>query len=54
MWLEASERSFQILKDTLTSGSVLTLPKGTKVFVVYCDASVVVFGCVCLCNTGKG
>ena len=38
-WLEACERSFQILKDRLTSALVLTLPKGTKGFIVYCDTS---------------
>ena len=38
-WLEACERSFQILKDRLTSTMVLTLSEGTKGFVVYCDAS---------------
>ena len=38
-WSEACERSFDILKDRLTSALVLTLPEGTKGFVVYCDAS---------------
>ena len=28
-----------MLKDRLTSAPVLTLPEGTKGFVVYCDAS---------------
>ena len=41
-WSEAYERSFQELKNKLTFASVLTLPEGTKVFVVYCDASRVV------------
>ena len=45
-WLEACKRSFQVLKDRLTSALVLTLPEGTKVFVVYCDASRVGLGCV--------
>ena len=48
----AWEGSFQILKDRLTSSPVLTLLKGTKYFVVYCDASRVGLGCV-LCNMGK-
>ena len=45
-WSEACERSFQILKDRLTSAPVLTLQEGTKGFVVYCDASRVGFDCV--------
>ena len=45
-WLEACERSFQILKDRLTSALVLTLPEGTKGFVVYCDAFQVGWGCI--------
>ena len=36
---KACERNFQILKDRLTSTSVLTLPEGTKDFIVYIDAS---------------
>ena len=46
LWLEACERSFQILKDRLTTAPVLTLPEGTKGFNVYCDASQVGLGCV--------
>ena len=38
-WLEACEKSFEILKYRLTSAPVLTLPEGTKGFVVYYDAS---------------
>ena len=34
-WSEACEKSFQLLKDKLTSAPVLTLPEGTKGFVVY-------------------
>ena len=45
-WSEACERRFQILKDRLTSAPILTLPEGTKGFVVYCDASRVGFRCV--------
>ena len=45
-WSEACERSFKILKDRLTSALVLTLPEGTKGFVVYYDASRVGLGCV--------
>ena len=35
-----------MLKDRLTSTRVFTLPEGNKGFVVYCDASRVVLGCV--------
>ncbi|WMV33039.1 hypothetical protein MTR67_026424 [Solanum verrucosum] len=52
MWLEVCEKSFQELKDRLTSAQVLTLPEGTDGFVVYCDASPVGLGCV-LMQRGK-
>ena len=51
-WSKVCERSFQIFKDRLSSAPVLTLPKGTKVFAVYCDASQVGLGCV-LIKHGK-
>ena len=38
-WSEACERSFQMLKDKLTSALVLTLPEGTNGFVVYDEVS---------------
>jgi len=38
-WSEACEKSFQELKDRLTSAPVLTLPEGTNGFVVYSDTS---------------
>ena len=44
-WSEACEKSFQELKDHLTSAHILTLPEGSDGFVVYCDASRV--GLVC-------
>ncbi|KAH0651615.1 hypothetical protein KY284_031527 [Solanum tuberosum] len=50
VWLEACEKSFQELKDRLTSAPVLTLPKGTDGFVVYCDASRMGLGCVLMQN----
>ncbi|WMV18681.1 hypothetical protein MTR67_012066, partial [Solanum verrucosum] len=50
VWLEACEKSFQELKDRLTSTQVLTLPEGTNGFVVYCDASRIGFGCVLMKN----
>ncbi|KAH0652933.1 hypothetical protein KY289_030611 [Solanum tuberosum] len=46
VWSEACEKSFQELKDRLTSTPVLTLLEGTDGFVVYCDASRVGLGCV--------
>ena len=33
-WLEACEKRFQELKDKLTSAPLLTLPEGTKGFLV--------------------
>ena len=44
--LEVCERSFQVLKDRLTSTQVLILTRGTKDYEVYCDASRVGLGCV--------
>ena len=51
-WLEACERSFQILNDRLNFALVLTLPEGTKGFVLYFDEFRVVLGCV-LMQYGK-
>ena len=51
-WLTACDKSFQILKDRLTSIQVLTFPEGTKGFVGYCDASRVGLGNV-LMKHGK-
>ncbi|WMV41428.1 hypothetical protein MTR67_034813 [Solanum verrucosum] len=45
-WSESCEKSFQLLKDKLTSAPILTLPDGTEGFVVYCDASRVGLGCL--------
>ena len=45
-WSEACERIFQFIKDKLTFPLVLTLSKGTKGFVVYCDATRVGLGCM--------
>ena len=45
-WSEVCENIFQMLKDMLTFAPVLTLPMGTKGFVIYCDASRVGLGCV--------
>ncbi|WMV43427.1 hypothetical protein MTR67_036812 [Solanum verrucosum] len=46
VWSEACEKSFQELKDRLTSAPVLTLPEGNTGFVMYCDVSRVGLGCV--------
>ena len=45
-WSESCERSFQMLKEWITSAPMLTLLEGTKGFVVYCDASRVGLGYV--------
>ncbi|XP_070003826.1 uncharacterized protein, partial [Nicotiana sylvestris] len=45
-WSDTCERSFQELKNRLTSAPVLTLPEGTEGYVVYCDASGIGLGCV--------
>ncbi|XP_069144351.1 uncharacterized protein [Solanum lycopersicum] len=45
-WTETCEKSFQELKDILTSALVLTLPKCGENYTVYCDASRVGLGCV--------
>ncbi|KAH0736064.1 hypothetical protein KY285_011771 [Solanum tuberosum] len=49
-WSKACEKSFQELKDRLTSTPVLTLPEGKNGFVVYCDASRNWLGCVLMQN----
>ncbi|WMV19933.1 hypothetical protein MTR67_013318 [Solanum verrucosum] len=46
VWSKDCEKSFQELKDRLTYTPLLTLPKGTNGFVVYCDASRVGLRCV--------
>ncbi|WMV51504.1 hypothetical protein MTR67_044889 [Solanum verrucosum] len=43
---KACEKSFQELKNRLTSAPVLTLPEGFDGFVVYSDASRIGLGCV--------
>ena len=52
IWSKACEKSFQELKDKLTSAPVLTLLEGTDGFVVYCGTSRVGLGCV-LMQHGK-
>ncbi|XP_070014825.1 uncharacterized mitochondrial protein AtMg00860-like [Nicotiana sylvestris] len=45
-WIDACERSFQALKDILTSAPVLMLPEGTDGYAIYYDASGIGLGCV--------
>ena len=51
-WAETCEKSFEELKDRLTSAPMLTLSKCGKNYIVYCDASRVGLGCV-LTQGGK-
>jgi hypothetical protein len=51
-WIESCERSFQELKQRLTTAPVLTLPDIHQDFVIYCDASRQGLGCV-LMQDGK-
>ncbi|XP_070050895.1 uncharacterized protein [Nicotiana tomentosiformis] len=45
-WTDACERSFQALKDRLTSAPILMLPERTDSYVIYCDASGIGLGYV--------
>ncbi|GKA74375.1 putative reverse transcriptase domain-containing protein [Tanacetum coccineum] len=45
-WGEEEEETFEMLKQKLCSAPILSLPEGTKDFVVYCDASIKGFGAV--------
>nr|GEZ43845.1 putative reverse transcriptase domain-containing protein [Tanacetum cinerariifolium] len=38
-WGNKQEAAFQLLKQKLCSAPILTLPEGSKGFIVYCDAS---------------
>ncbi|WVZ75123.1 LOW QUALITY PROTEIN: hypothetical protein U9M48_023210 [Paspalum notatum var. saurae] len=51
-WTEACERSFQKLKEKLTTAPVLALPDIHRDFVIYCDASRQGLGC-CSCKTTR-
>ncbi|GJT66708.1 putative reverse transcriptase domain-containing protein [Tanacetum coccineum] len=46
------EEAFQTLKDNLCNATILSLPDGSKEFVVYCDVSNQGLGCV-LMQRGK-
>nr|GEW32818.1 putative reverse transcriptase domain-containing protein [Tanacetum cinerariifolium] len=45
-WEKEEEEAFKTLKQKLCSALVLALPKGTKDFMVYCDASLKGFAAV--------
>ncbi|GJQ96470.1 putative reverse transcriptase domain-containing protein [Tanacetum coccineum] len=51
-WAKEQEEAFQTLKDNLCDTPILSLPDGSKEFVVYCDASNQGLGCV-LMQRGK-
>ncbi len=44
-WVKMCEKSFQELKDKLSSASVLTFPKCGDNYIIYCDASLFGLGC---------
>ena len=45
-WSDYCEKIFAELKTRLTTTLVLTLLEGLDGYVIYCDASIVVLGCV--------
>ncbi|GJU56325.1 putative reverse transcriptase domain-containing protein [Tanacetum coccineum] len=45
-WAKEQEEDFQTLKDNLCDAPILSLPDGSKEFVVYCDALNQGLGCV--------
>ncbi|XP_070040126.1 uncharacterized protein [Nicotiana tomentosiformis] len=49
-WSEACEKSFQELKNRLTTAPILTLPTPTGKFMICCDTSRVGLGCVLMQN----
>ena len=46
VWTEACQRSFETLRERLTTAPILALPDGRDDFVVYADASHQGLGCV--------
>ncbi|PKU60537.1 RNA-directed DNA polymerase [Dendrobium catenatum] len=49
-WTTECEKSFQALKEHLTTAPLLTLPSGTEGFQIYSDASLKGLGCVLMQN----
>ncbi|GKE61904.1 retrotransposon protein, putative, ty3-gypsy subclass [Tanacetum coccineum] len=49
-WEEKEEAAFQLIKQKLCSAPILTLPKGSENFIVYCDASHKGLGAVLMQN----
>nr|GFA94300.1 putative reverse transcriptase domain-containing protein [Tanacetum cinerariifolium] len=47
---EKEEAAFQLIKQKLCSSPILALPKGSKIFIVYCDASHKGLGAVLIQN----
>jgi len=45
-WTEECEKSFQMMKEKLTTSQVLVLPQPEESYEVYCDASYQGLGCV--------
>ncbi|KAH0689091.1 hypothetical protein KY289_016449 [Solanum tuberosum] len=45
-WSDECEKTFSKLKTRWTTTPVLTLPDGSNVYVIYCDASMFALGCV--------
>ncbi|GKA28385.1 putative reverse transcriptase domain-containing protein [Tanacetum coccineum] len=46
IWGDKQEAAFQLLKQKLCSAPILALPKGSKDFITYCDASIKGLGVV--------
>nr|GEV01175.1 hypothetical protein [Tanacetum cinerariifolium] len=49
-WGEKEESAFQLIKQKMCSAPILDLPKGSKNFIVYCDASHMGLGAVLMQN----